>query len=151
IQTLNTGVDVDNANNLLVDIIANVSDDLLKQLSKTGALVWYSSARFHSIRAVVPSNQIEAIAAWPDITFIGPKAESITASSLSFSHDPILRHLRPSFAQRAERIRKLLATALQARAAAAATNGTGQGSVTTEGDATHRAFDARTTFLVNGS
>ena len=40
--------------------------------------------------------------------------------------------------------------ALQARAAAA-TNGTGQGAVTTEGDATHRAFDARGTFAVNGS
>ncbi len=30
-------------------------------------------------------------------------------------------------------------------------NGTGQGSVTTQGDLTHRAFDARGTFGVNGS
>src|SRR5262249_48861453 len=74
VPTLNTGVDVDNANNLLVDITANVSDELLKKLSKAGALVWYSNARFHSIRAVVPSNQIETIASWPDILFIGPKA-----------------------------------------------------------------------------
>src|SRR5580765_7848106 len=148
IPTLNTGVDVDNASNLMVDITANVSDQLLKQLNTAGALVWYSNARFHSIRAVVPSSQIETIASWPDIVFIGPKAESITASNLNFRHDPVLR---PTLAQRAERIRKLLAMALQARSAAAATNGTGQGSVTTEGDATHRAFDARSTFLVNGS
>ena len=148
IPTLNTGVDVDNANNLIVDITANVSNELLKQLSSAGALVWYSNARFHSIRAVVPSNQIETIASWPDILFIGPKAESLTASRLNFRHDPVLR---PSFAQRAARIRKLLAMALQAKAAAAGSNGTGQGAVTTEGDATHRAFDARGTFGVNGS
>src|SRR5689334_584764 len=146
--TLNTGVDVDNANNLIVDITANVSDQLLKQLSTAGALVWYSNARFHSIRAVVPSNQIETIASWPDIVFIGPKAESITASNLNLRHDPVLR---PTLAQRAERILKLLAIALQARSAAAVTSGTGQGSVTTGGDATHRAFDARSTSLVNGS
>ena len=148
IPTLNTGVDVDNANNLIVDITANVSDTLLKQLTAAGALVWYSNARFHSIRAVVPSSQIETVASWPDILFIAPKAESLTSSRLHFRHDPLLR---PTFPQRAERIRKLLAIALQARAAAAATNGTGQGSVTTEGDATHRAFDARGTFSVNGS
>ncbi len=148
IPTLNTGVDVDNANNLIVDITANVSDQLLKQLNTAGALVWYSNARFHSIRAVVPSNQIETIASWPDILFIGPKTESLTSSRLGFHHDPLLR---PSFAQRAARIRKLLAMALQARASAAGTNGTGQGAVTAEGDATHRAFDARGTFSVNGS
>src|SRR5262249_22518979 len=72
IPTLNTGVDVDNANNLILDITANVSDQLLKQLDKAGVLVWYSNARFHSIRAVVPSNQIETIASWPDILFIAP-------------------------------------------------------------------------------
>jgi len=147
IPTLNTGIDVDNANNLIVDITANVSDQLLKQLNGAGALVWYSNARFHSIRAVVPSNQIETIASWPEILFIAPKTESLTSSRLHFSHDPVLR---PSFAQRAARIRKLLAMALRARAAAG-TNGTGQGAVTTEGDATHRAFDARGTFSVNGS
>ena len=147
IPTLNTGIDVDNANNLIVDITANVSDQLLRQLNGAGALVWYSNARFHSVRAVVPSNQIETIASWPDIVFIGPKTESLTASNLHFRHDPVLR---PTFAQRAARIRKLLAMALQARAAAG-TNGTGQGAVTTEGDATHRAFDARGTFSVNGS
>jgi hypothetical protein len=148
IPTLNTGIDVDNANNLIVDITANVSDQLLKQLNTAGALIWYSNARFHSIRAVVPSNQIETIASWPDILFIRPKTESLTSSRLGFHHDPLLR---PTFAQRAARIRKLLAMVLQARAAAAATNGTGQGAVTTEGDATHRAFDARGTFSVNGS
>jgi len=147
IPALNTGVDVDDADNLIVDIMANVSDQLLKKLNATGALIWYSNAQFHSIRAVVPSNQIETIASWSDVLFIGPKAESITAGNLHFRHDPLLR---PTFAQRAARVRKLLALALQARAAAA-TNGTGQGSVTTQGDATHRAFDARGTFSVDGS
>jgi hypothetical protein len=147
VDFLNTGVDLDENNNLIVDITANVTDQLLQQMNAAGALIWYSNRNFHSIRAVVPPSQLESIAALPDVKFIMPKAESITASTR------LLRSGAPrlDFAARAARIRKLLSAALQARAAAAGTNGTGQGAVTTEGDATHRASDARSTFLVNGS
>ena len=148
VDFLNTGVDLDQDNNLVVDITANVTDQLLQQMNAAGVLVWYFNRNFHSIRAVVPPSQMENIAALPDVKFITPKVESITASARLLRGAGVQR---PDFAQRAARIRKLLSAALQARAAAAATNGTGQGAVTTEGDATHRAFDARTTFLVNGS
>src|SRR5579884_233469 len=148
VASLNTGIDVDDNNNLIVDITANVTDRLVKQLNDAGALIWYSNARFHSIRAVVPAAQIESIAASPDVTFIVPKVQSMTSSTPRLHADPLLR---PSFNQRAARIKKLLAAALQAKAAGAITNGTGQGSVTTQGDATHRAFDARGAFAVNGA
>ncbi|HLK54181.1 MAG TPA: hypothetical protein VKU42_12050, partial [Candidatus Angelobacter sp.] len=146
IASLNTGVDVDDSNNLIVDITANVTNSLLQQLNDAGVQVWNSNARFHSIRAVVPSTQIEAIAAWPDVIFISPRVQAITSTT----HWPgPVRLIRPSFALRAERIRKLLPTALlQARPI---TNGTGQGTVTSEGDATHRAVDARGTFNVTGA
>jgi len=146
IASLNTGVDVDDSNNLIVDITANVSNSLLQQLNDAGVQVWNSNARFRSIRAVVPSAQIEAIAAWPDVIFISPKIPAITATT----HWPgPVRPVRPSFALRADRIRKLLSAALlQARPI---TNGTGQGAVTSEGDAAHRAVDARGTFGVTGA
>lgn len=147
VTSLNTGIDVDDNNNLIVDITANVTDQLLKQLNAAGALIWYSNARFHSIRAVVPATQLESIAASPDVKFISPKVQSMTSGMPRLHSAPLLR---PGFNQRAARIRSLLAAALQARAGAV-TNGTGQGSVTTQGDATHRAFDARGTFNVNGT
>ncbi len=149
ILSLNTGVDVDDSNNLMVDITANVTNALLQQLNAAGAQVWYSNARFRSIRAVVPSTQIESIAALPDVIFISPKVESITASARWFLPGP-LQLPRKDFALRVERIRKQLAAAMLA-GTGAVTSGTGQGSVTTQGDATHRAVDARGTFSINGA
>jgi hypothetical protein len=149
IASLNTGVDVDDSNNLIVDIRANVTSSLLQQLNTAGALVWYSNPRFHSIRAVVPSAQIENIAALPDVTFIGPKAEYIKAGAHLMLPGP-WQLPRQNFAMRAARIRQQLG-ALLAKAGTNSIIGTGQGSVTTEGDLTHRAFDARGTFGVDGS
>jgi hypothetical protein len=147
IASLNTGVDVDDSNNLMVDITAHVSNALLQQLNDAGVLVQNSNTRFNSIRAIVPSAQIETIAAWPDVIFISPKAQSMTATM----HWPgPVRPARPSFALRAERMRKLLSAALLVQARVI-TNGTGQGAVTSEGDATHRAVDARGTFGVTGA
>ena len=149
VRSLNTGVDLDDGNNLLVDITANVTNSLLQRLNDSGARIWYSNARFRSIRAVVPSAQIESIAALPDVIFIAPKVESMTASAHGFQRGP-LQLPRPNFALRAERIRKQLAAAMLANAGTGI-SGTGQGSVTTQGDATHRAVDARGTFGVNGA
>ena len=89
ILSLNTGVDVDESNNLMVDITANVTSSLLQQLNAAGVQVWYSNERFRSVRAVVPSTQIESIAALPDVIFISPKVESITASARWFLPGPL--------------------------------------------------------------
>jgi hypothetical protein len=150
VASLNTGVDVDDSNNLMVDITANVTSSLLQQLNAAGALVWYSNARFHSIRAVVPAAQIENIAALPNVTFIAPKGEYIKAGAHWVLPGPF-RLPRQDFAMRAARIRQQLGAALLAKAGTNLITGTGQGSVTAEGDLTHRAFDARGTFGVDGS
>ncbi|HWX53143.1 MAG TPA: S8 family serine peptidase [Verrucomicrobiae bacterium] len=148
---LHTGVDVDQNDNLVVDITANVTDALLKQLSAAGAVVLYSNANFHSIRAIVPPHQVESIAASADVIFIAPKAGYATAGTWSgLKASPLLKPgMRPGFAQRAARIRKQLAAIL-----ASGIPGTpriGSGSVDTEGDLTHRAFDARGAFGVTGA
>jgi hypothetical protein len=146
---LYTGVDLDDHNNVVVDITANVTDQLLDQLKSAGTLILYSHATFRSIRAIIPPNQIENIAASPDVIFISPKVGSLTARNGrgSRSNASLALRARPSFELRAARVRKALAALLQPGGII----NTGQGSVTTEGDAAHRAFDARGTFGVNGS
>src|SRR5262249_6521101 len=44
VASLNTGVDIDDNNNMIVDITANVTDALLQRLHSVGALIWYSNA-----------------------------------------------------------------------------------------------------------
>ena len=134
---LYTGVDLDDRNNLVLDITAVVSPDLLKKLTAAGAQVLSSYPGMRSVRAIVPAMQVESIAAFPEVIFISPKREARTHGSRY--------NLSSNFMARAARVRASLAAMMQA------TVQTGQGSVTTEGDLTHRAFDARGTFGVNGS
>lgn len=149
VDYLETGAELDQNDNIVVDITAKVTTDLLQQLNWAGATVLYSSAPYRSIRAIVPPSQIETIAASPDVIFITPKIGSITAGSpqLPERHAflgsllPLPREMREA------RLRRRLAALLQTITPPP----TGQGSVTTEGDLTHRAFDARGAFGVNGA
>ena len=124
VPVLATGVELDQHDRIVVDITANVSDALLSLLKSSGATLLDVNANFHAIRALLPPAQIETIAASADVSFIARRVRSMT-------HRP--------------------------RAASAvypnwsADFGTGQGSVDSEGDITHRAYDARGTFGTNGS
>ncbi len=89
---------------VLVDIDAEVTEALLAQIRQAGGTVLNSVPRFHSIRAQVPLEQLEALTGGPGVKFIH-------------------------------------------RAARAHTN---IGSVTSEGDVTHRANTVRGVFGVNG-
>jgi uncharacterized repeat protein (TIGR01451 family) len=156
VTSLYTGVDLDQDNRIVVDIVADVTDQLLQQLQSAGALVLSSHPEYRAIRAIVPPNQIEVIAASTDVSFIGRKMQAITAgSALSrrASASPRTLAFAPGFDQRAARVRKQLTAFLQQRAVTntAGSINTGQGSVTTEGDATHLAARARGVFGVNGS
>lgn len=155
VSYLYTGIDLDDKNNIVVDITAYVTDQLLRQLDDAGAKVLLANQELRSIRAVIPPDQIEAIAASPDVIFISPKQDAITQRARQYpARDDVSGPLEvaPGFAQRAERVRAQLATALsEIGSNTAGTVNTGQGSVTTEGDLTHRAYDARGTFLTNGS
>jgi len=155
ISSLDTGVDLDDNDRIVVDITATVTDQLLQQLNAAGALVLYSNANFRAIRALVPPEQIENIAASSDVIFVGRKEEMMTSASVGISGGKRTpgsnalpkRVMPPGFELRAARIRKQLAALLQA----GRITGTGQGAVTAEGDETHRAFDARGAFGVTGA
>ena len=146
---LYTGVDLDASDNIVVDMVANVTDALLQQIAGVGGLVLYSNPGLRSIRATLPAQQIEQIAALPDVTFISPKQGSLTRSgeTAGFMSPLPSWYGAPNFTQRAAHVRKQLAAVLNE----AGTSVIGQGSVETEGDFTHGTVGARGVYGVDGT
>jgi Subtilase family len=121
VPSLQTDVEVDDEGSVLVDITADVTESFLAQLSNEGAYVYSSYPAYRSVRALVPAGRLEEIASWPNVVFIQPRQQALT-SGRSGGAD-VVGNPAP----------------------------TGQGSKTSEGDLTHRAFDARMAFGVNGA
>jgi hypothetical protein len=146
---LYTGVELDANNNIVVDIVAHVTDQLLSQLSDAGAKVLYTNSDLRSIRAIIPPGQIENIAASRDVIFISPKQNFMTQEEVGSERSDPSAHwnLSQGFKERAARVRRQLAGVLSEMG----TPVTWQGSVATEGDWTHRSLDARGVFGVDGS
>jgi len=146
---LYTGVDLDASENIVVDMVANVTDQLKQQITATGGLVLYINPELRSIRATIPPQQIETIAASPDVVFISPRQGSMTRGAEAAGLVSPLRYwnVSPDFKQRAARVRKRLGAVLNE----VGTPIIGQGKVETEGDFTHRTADARGVFGVNGA
>src|SRR5882672_1299393 len=151
VPSLETGVDVDDDGNVLVDITADVTGNFLTQLREQGASLYGSYPAYRSVRALVPAARLESIAGWRKVLFISPKQEAMTAryssSALRNAASP-----RAGFAERSARARSYLQSILRpVKNGAAGMSPTGQGSKTSEGDLTHQAFDARMAFGVNGA
>jgi Bacterial Ig-like domain (group 3)/Subtilase family len=148
---LNTGVDLDASNHIVVDMVANVTDSLLSSLSAVGAKILYSNVGLRSIRATLPPDKIEEIAALPDVIFISPRQESRHSGRNMAPESAGAQdlHLAPGFAARATKVRRMLGT-LQS-ASTPGTPITWQGKVGTEGDLTHQALDARGAYGINGA
>jgi hypothetical protein len=146
---LYTGVDLDANDNIVVDIVATVTDELLQLITAAGGQVLYTNRELRSIRATIPPQQIEKIAASSDVVFISPKQGSMTQGGSPVGSVTPLRfwNVNPDFKQRAAQVRKQLGAVLNEYG----TPVVGQGSVETEGDFTHRAADARGTFGVDGT
>jgi Subtilase family len=158
IRFLETDVHVTDTGRAELDITANVSDVLLDQLRSNGVEIVSSVPEENSIRARVPLDNLEAIAALPDVRFIQPKQDAMTSRTKARSvatDGPVVSTGREGFRSRVARVRTLLTSALQAEnltnSIPANIPPTGQGSQTSQGDATHRAFAARGTFHVDGT
>jgi hypothetical protein len=111
---LYTGVDLDANDNIVADVVANVTDSLLQRLTASGAQVLYVNRALRSIRASIPPEQIEGLAASPDVIFIWPRQASSTTGAHAagtISSMPF-QEAAPSFEQRAARVRKQLAKAM---------------------------------------
>lgn len=85
IATLPTQLDEDAAGRVLVDLDAQVNDDLLKQIEAAGGKVVSHFASYDAIRAWLPVAQAETLAARADVKFIRPadKAETNVGSVTS--------------------------------------------------------------------
>jgi hypothetical protein len=147
IRSLDTDVPLSDDGKAVVDITAAVSDGLVNQLKGNGADI--ISVQEGSVRASVPIGNLESIAALPDVKFVQPKQDSMT-SGISRSQGSVSDS---GFSGRANRVQSMLRAALQGEVTnvAGSIPPTGVGSVTTEGDAAHRAFSARGTFHGDGT
>jgi hypothetical protein len=65
-------VSSDEKGNLPVDISADVTDQLLKKIANTGAVIIYPSKEYHTIKAEINLLMVEKIAAFPEVKFIAP-------------------------------------------------------------------------------
>ncbi len=105
VTNLTLGVTVRPDGQVLVDISADVSADLLNGITNSGGQVLNSVPQFKAVRALLPLAQTEVLAGRTDVRFLRPAVSAITRT----------------------------------------------GSVDSEGDTTHRAIEARSTFSINGS
>jgi hypothetical protein len=145
---LYTGVELDASDRIVVDMVAEVTDALLQRVANLGGQVIYTNPSLRSIRAILPPEQIEAIASSPDVIFISPRQASITQGTAPEILSPMRSwYVAPGFQQRAAQVRNRISAILSAGGVPIY----GQGSVETQGDFTHRTVDARGVFGVDGT
>ena len=144
-------------NRVVLDVRAAVSDALIDRLRGLGAEVTGSYARYRHVAVRAPLDVVEAIAAVPEVVSVAPDYGYMTSRTVT----PMLRTLGgPATSQAVSRgDRASLVTSLRdvlglhgaAAAAQPPSALVNTGTVTTQGDTTHRAADARAGFGVTGS
>ena len=67
---MNGGIAITASNNILVDISADVTDDLLQMIARNDGTILNAFVQYHAIRAQIPITAVETIAAHPDVRFI---------------------------------------------------------------------------------
>jgi len=152
IPVLRSNMEIDDQNDLLVDIKAKVSADLLQTIRSFGGRIVSAQPPLHMLRALVPPGKLETIAASPDVVFISPRQQAMTVGTISRNKLNALSNGRPvssDFAARAARVREQVTAQLKRMGNGIAC--TGQGSVTTEGYLTHQVDAACATFSVTGA
>lgn len=78
VPALGTPIDVGVDRKTLVDIKANVNAVVLAQIQEVGGDIFNSFPQYQAIRARIPINQIEVLAAKPDVESIRPADLAIT-------------------------------------------------------------------------
>ena len=162
VQSLSIEVGADSSGMVTVDIAAIVDDQLLKDLRGMGVAVSNVFRQYNSLRAVVSLEQLETIASFSQVRFIQPKQEALFSQTPVEARKPFQPQPRypgpgvpqtwgphEDFNERAARVRTALQPVLDSTLAPNAPPRIG--SVTSQGDTTHRAFIARGTFNVDGT
>ena len=153
VQTLEVYLPDVNRDGAVVDVRAEVTQGLLDQMVRLGAIVMDVSARYENIRMRVPLSQVEAIAALPQVRHIMPKQEALTQRMPPVS-------AAPASLAGIDRVQILKSRKLKDRAALigsvrTALNQDGPirnvGSQESQGDWKHNAVAARSVYGVNGT
>lgn len=71
-------VDLDEHGRTLVDITAVVTPHLVSKIAKLGAEVVSSSERYHTIRARLALEKLEAVAGLKEVRYVAPAAKAMT-------------------------------------------------------------------------
>ena len=163
VPRLSVDVGTDEAGLVTVDITATIDDQLLDGLRGMNVEILSVFPQYHNLRAIVSLEQVETIASFSQVRFIQPKQEALLSQARVETQKPAevqSRHSTlsglPAWGQRywdlknrAERVRAALQPAIIN--APPANGPLGIGSVTSQGDTTHRASTARGTFNTDGT
>jgi hypothetical protein len=76
LPALQHNVELNDADEVLVDIKANVSDSLIAAIEKQGGAIINAFPQYNAIRALIPITEVETIAANPDVTFLDKAIKS---------------------------------------------------------------------------
>lgn len=77
VPTERINIELDREGRALVDVTAQVTSDVLAQIRKLGGAVISDDARYHTIRARLALEKLEALAKRKDVSFIAPAAQAM--------------------------------------------------------------------------
>ncbi len=136
VPSLETDVEIDERGEVAIEIRAPYSAGLATKLKSLGVTVVRHNDVAQSIEALAPIGTIEEIAAEPSVRFVMPQLRGMIAGGAELKLTP-----------RLSRFKAKVIEALAAHQTAQAKIG----SANSQGDAAHRAAEARTRFGVNGA
>jgi hypothetical protein len=77
VPTERINIELDQKGRALVDITARVSPQVTSQIRKLGGIVISEDQRYHTIRARLALEKLEALATLKDVSFIAPPAQAM--------------------------------------------------------------------------
>jgi hypothetical protein len=153
LQSVHLSIQANDEGKVVVDITADVTDDLLARITAAGGEVIDPVPQFHSVRAALPIIQLEAVAEAPEVLFIQPQVDAIYSKSkrerAAAATPETVQAARRGFAERAANVRAYLSSA--DFSAFPGSPDPRQGSAISEGDRTHEADRARGAFNTDGT
>jgi hypothetical protein len=152
IDTLDVRLPLDDDGEVIVDITANVTKQLLAKLKQFGAKVVISHPQYRSIRVETPLSVVDEIANLPEVIYIQPKQEAMVwqEDAPQDFNPQRLQRTRPGFEERERNISQQLENALNDFQLNSYTSTNG-GVRKSEADATHKALIGRNTYGFDGT
>jgi hypothetical protein len=154
VPTLQVDTQTDKDRKTVVDIAVQIGGLALENLEANGAEIIDVVPSYNHVRARVSLDQMEKIAALPEVQSIRPKGVMIllrTSRESGPAEPRGSRSLSPDLAERAGRIRTYLSGAIPKFAASNSSVMPVAAAPVTQGDVTNKATTARSTFGINSS